>query len=168
MKYLLLILLFPFCATAAEIPHTFFNGEPADANKVNENFQALADNIETLTTFKVVHLTSSDGFLVSTCPANHSAVSVSCECTGKLSNNTNYGNLYACILVSENGFGGACALVPALYVPDYPVSPITVNAMCVENRVTILSKPKPDSSLLEETKQRFMDRNAMYESLLNN
>ena len=44
---LLLLLLLP-AAPALAVPHTFANGEPADANMVNQNFEALDQSLELL------------------------------------------------------------------------------------------------------------------------
>ena len=45
MRYLLLLLLLIFPAfTSAQELHTFSNGEVADAEKINENFQYVLEN----------------------------------------------------------------------------------------------------------------------------
>ena len=47
---LLLVSLFAATVFAAPVPHTFTNGQPADAEQVNANFQNLSDRIDAVST----------------------------------------------------------------------------------------------------------------------
>jgi len=47
MRLLILLFLLP-AVSVAQVPHTFNNGEVADAEKMNENFDSLAGNISAL------------------------------------------------------------------------------------------------------------------------
>ncbi len=48
IKYIILGLSFSVCASAEPVPNIFNSGDLVSSSKINENFQALADRIDTL------------------------------------------------------------------------------------------------------------------------
>lgn len=141
IKYIFaLFFLIPATLYANGVPHTFINGEFADAAKVNENFSTLATNINNIRTLTVATSIDNSGYTVASCPNQLTAISVSCECSGSpTTNSANYGSLMSCKLISQHSFIGICHNIPGLYDPNLPGSPVIATAMCAD--VTLSTPP---------------------------
>ncbi|GEA60756.1 hypothetical protein [Vibrio comitans] len=48
MKYVILLALLTFNATAVEVPHTFKDGQRTSAEQMNQSFQALEESVNRL------------------------------------------------------------------------------------------------------------------------
>lgn len=131
-----IVLLTAVAATAQPVvlPHQFQAGQPARADDVNSNFEALRQAINRglnlfFTDPQTVQSPINTGIASVTCPSNTLVLSASCSCSNA-SNTRNFGVLFGCEVTPIGAIAG-CFADAATNNFNLPPPRATVTAQCL-------------------------------------
>ncbi len=169
----LFFFLIAFGAIAA-VPYSFQNGQTADANQVNSNFNDVeAKALAALGSMQTQKVTGVDyGVSAAICPSNSIVLSANCLCDDD-DGNSNFGKLFGCI-VSGNGAVAGCFPDGVTFDSrkNDPVAEVVAVCLSATSQdgqpffAVTKSANDTDVQALEESRDSFLFKLSSYRSLL--